>query len=88
MKVTFLIPPVLDATNNVDRCFGCNYGVYFLPLLPVLYAATLLKGEAESIKIVDFAASKKMRKILESLSRRIIQMSMFFTQFSFLSKPT
>ena len=62
MKVTFLIPPVLDATADVDRCFGCNYCIYFLPLLPILYAATLLKGETETLSIIDFPAQKKTKK--------------------------
>jgi len=61
MKVTFLIPPVLDKTYDVDRCFGCNYGIYFLPLLPVLYCATLLKDRYD-VKIIDFAALRKKEK--------------------------
>ena len=61
MKVAFLIPPVLDGTQDVDRCFGCNYGIYFLPLLPVLYSATLLKDEAEKVRILDFPAQKRTR---------------------------
>jgi len=65
MKVTFLIPPVLDKTQDVDRCFGCNYSIYFLPLLPVLYAATLIKGEVESLSILDFPAAKKTESDFE-----------------------
>jgi anaerobic magnesium-protoporphyrin IX monomethyl ester cyclase len=61
MKVTFLIPPVLDGTRNVDRCFGCNYNIYFLPLLPVLYCATIIKKNVERILILDFAAQKKTK---------------------------
>jgi radical SAM superfamily enzyme YgiQ (UPF0313 family) len=59
LKVSFLIPPVLDKTHDVDRCFGCNYGTYFLPLLPVLYSATVLKDIAEIVSIQDFAALRK-----------------------------
>jgi radical SAM superfamily enzyme YgiQ (UPF0313 family) len=70
MKVTFLIPPVLDGTADVDRCFGCNYCIYFLPLLPILYAATLLKGEVGAVSIIDFPANKKtgndFKKFIES----------------------
>lgn len=65
MKVTFLIPPVLDGTRDVDRCFGCNYSIYFLPLLPVLYMATLLKNEADVV-ILDFPAQKKSRADFEN----------------------
>lgn len=59
MKITFLIPPVLDGTRDVDRCFGCNYNIYFLPLLPVLYAATIVKDDVERVAVLDFAAQKK-----------------------------
>lgn len=62
MKVTFLIPPVLDNTRDVDRCFGCNYSIYFLPLLPVLYSATLLKNVAGRVTILDFPALKKSKE--------------------------
>lgn len=70
MKVTFLIPPVLDGTNDVDRCFGCNYNIYFLPLLPVLYSATLLKDAAESLVILDFPALKKTKKDFEDFIQK------------------
>ena len=70
MKVTFLIPPVLDNTQGVDRCFGCNYGIYFLPLLPILYAATVLKEDAEAISILDFTADKKTRDDFEDFIRK------------------
>jgi len=62
MKVTFLIPPVLDGTQGVDRCFGCNYGIYFLPLLAALYSATILKDEVERVSVLDFAAEKKTKE--------------------------
>lgn len=59
MKVTFLIPPALDSAQAVDRTSGCNYSIYFLPLLPFLYSASLLKDEVESIAMLDFPAKKK-----------------------------
>ena len=61
MKITFLIPPSLDRAQEVDRCFGCNYGIYFLPLLPVLYSATVLRDIVTNLSIQDFAAHKKTR---------------------------
>ena len=59
MKVTFLIPPVLDGTYDVDRTSGCNYNAYFLPLLPMLYSATILKQMGYEAAILDFPANKK-----------------------------
>jgi radical SAM superfamily enzyme YgiQ (UPF0313 family) len=62
MKVAFLIPPVLDNTQDVDRCFGCNYGIYFLPLLAMLYPATVLKQAGHTVAVHDFAAQRKKEK--------------------------
>jgi anaerobic magnesium-protoporphyrin IX monomethyl ester cyclase len=62
MKITFLIPPVLDHTQDVDRCFGCNYVIYFLPLLGMLYPATVLKQQGYSVAIRDFAARGEKEK--------------------------
>ncbi|MDD4939655.1 MAG: radical SAM protein [Candidatus Omnitrophica bacterium] len=70
MKVTFLIPPVLDGTKNVDRCFGCNYSIYFLPLLPVLYAATVLKRTGDEVSILDFPGQKKTEEELRDFIRK------------------
>lgn len=87
MKVTFLIPPVLDGTRDVDRCFGCNYGIYFLPLLPVLYAATLIKPEVESVVIIDFAANKKTKQdFTDFIERDDSDVYVFYTVF--LSQKT
>lgn len=81
MKVTFLIPPVLDKTQNVDRCFGCNYGIYFLPLLPVLYCATILKDEAQ-VRIYDFAAKRKTQKdFIDFVQRDNSDIYIFYTVF-------
>jgi len=59
VKITFLIPPVLDGTREVDRCFGCNYSIYFLPLLAMLYPATMLKHRGHQVAILDFAAQAR-----------------------------
>lgn len=82
MKVTFLIPPVLDGTRDVDRCFGCNYSIYFLPLLPVLYSATILKDAGESVSIVDFPAHKKKKDdFLRFIEKDDSRVYVFYTVF-------
>lgn len=82
MKVSFLIPPVLDGTKDVDRCFGCNYCIYFLPLLPVLYMATLLKDQVEGVFIHDFAATKKNKNDFENfLIKDDSDIYVFYTVF-------
>jgi anaerobic magnesium-protoporphyrin IX monomethyl ester cyclase len=82
MKVTFLIPPVLDGTYDVDRTSGCNYNAYFLPLLPMLYSATLLKGKAERAAILDFPANKKTKQDLrEFIEKDDSDVYVFYTVF-------
>src|SRR3989338_6683944 len=82
MKVSFLIPPVLDGTRDVDRCFGCNYNIYFLPLLPVLYSATVLKNDGESVSIVDFPAQKKKKEdFLKFIRNDNSDVYIFYTVF-------
>jgi len=56
LKVSIIFPPPLDGTRPVERCYGCNYGIYFLPHLPTLYIATILSKRGMSVRIQDFAA--------------------------------
>ncbi|HNX81297.1 MAG TPA: radical SAM protein [Candidatus Omnitrophota bacterium] len=87
MKITILIPPVLDKTAAVDRCFGCNYSIYFLPLLPALYIGTILKSLVESVEIIDFPAQKKNEKdFREFLKKDNSGVYIFYTVF--LSQQT
>lgn len=65
MRITFVVPPVLDGTKDVDRCFGCNYSIYFLPLLAVLYSATVLRQRGHQVAILDFAARRKGKEDFE-----------------------
>jgi len=82
MKVTFLIPPVLDGTYDVDRTSGCNYNAYFLPLLPMLYSATILKNKGERVAIVDFPANKKTKEDLRDfIEKDDSDMYVFYTVF-------
>lgn len=82
MKITFLIPPVLDGTYDVDRTSGCNYNAYFLPLLPMLYSATLLEKESERVAILDFPANKKTKKDLEEfIEKDDSDIYVFYTVF-------
>jgi len=82
MKVTFLIPPVLDGTYDVDRTSGCNYNSYFLPLLPMLYCATLLRDKIERVAILDFPANKKTKEDLRDfIEKDDSSVYVFYTVF-------
>ncbi|MFA5157412.1 MAG: radical SAM protein [Candidatus Omnitrophota bacterium] len=82
MKITFLIPPALDGTYDVDRTSGCNYNAYFLPLLPMLHSATILKDRIEAVAILDFPANKKNRHDLEAfIEKDDSSVYVFYTVF-------
>ena len=82
MKITFLMPPSLDGKREADRCYGCNYGIYFLPHLPTLYAATILHESGFEVKIEDFAAKRKKEEdFVEFISQDDSDVYVFFTVF-------
>lgn len=79
MRTLFLIPPTLDNTADVDRCFGCNYGLYFLPLLPMLYTATILQKD---FTIMDFVANKQSKADFENfIQHNDYDVYVFYTVF-------
>ncbi len=87
MKITFLMPPSLDGKNCADRCYGCNYGIYFLPHLPTLYMATILKNNGHSVQICDFAAKKlSISDFKKFISKDDSNVYVFFSVF--LSEKT
>jgi radical SAM superfamily enzyme YgiQ (UPF0313 family) len=87
MKITFLMPPSLDNRREADRCYGCNYGIYFLPHLPTLYAATILHNNRFKVKIEDFAAKHKTKEaFIKFISQDDSDIYIFFTVF--LSEET
>jgi len=82
MKITFLMPPSLDGKRGADRCYGCNYGIYFLPHLPTLYPATVLHINGIEVKIEDFAAKHKTKEeFIKFISRDNSDIYIFFTVF-------
>jgi anaerobic magnesium-protoporphyrin IX monomethyl ester cyclase len=87
VKISFLIPPVLDGTRNVDRCFGCNYSIYSLPLLAMMYPATICRQQGHDVAIRDFAAEGKSEKAFrEFLAGDDSELYCFYTVF--LSQQT
>jgi radical SAM superfamily enzyme YgiQ (UPF0313 family) len=70
MRVSFITPPPLDGKPPVDRLYGCNYGLYFLPHVPTLYLATESKNNGHKVEIMDFASQKRDAKAFESYIRR------------------
>ena len=59
MKISFLSPPSLDSKPAADRLYGCAYSFYYLPHIPSLLCATILRDNGFDIEILDFPAHKK-----------------------------
>ena len=51
--VTFLTPYVPAGHRPVERIFGCNYGLYPMPNIFVLYAASSMETAGFDVRIVD-----------------------------------
>jgi radical SAM superfamily enzyme YgiQ (UPF0313 family) len=59
MKVAFLAPPSLDGRPSADRLYGCAYSFYYLPHIPTLICATVLRDSGHQVSLVDFPAHHK-----------------------------
>ncbi|MBI4690382.1 MAG: radical SAM protein [Nitrospirae bacterium] len=59
MKISFLSPPALDGKPAADRLYGCAYSFYYLPHIPSLMCATILRDNGYKIELLDFPAQKK-----------------------------
>lgn len=59
MKVSFLAPPSLDGKPAADRLYGCAYSFYYLPHLPSILCATVLRDNGYGVELPDFPAHNK-----------------------------
>ncbi len=55
MKATFLVPPPLKSRRAAERVAGCAYGLYPVPNIFILYAATVLRGAGLEVRFRDCA---------------------------------
>lgn len=55
MKLTFIIPPVLCGKREVERVFGCTYGLYPIPNIFFLYAATIFLNKSHQVPYLDMS---------------------------------
>ncbi len=87
MKILFLTPPALDGKPAPERVFGCNYGIYPLPNLFLLYPATMLRNAGHQVEILDYPAQGRT---VDQFHRDMIERRDDLVVFStvFLSKTT
>ncbi|MGQ9621440.1 MAG: B12-binding domain-containing radical SAM protein, partial [Bacteroidales bacterium] len=58
MKITFLVPPVLDNTKPTERTSGCTYVVYPVPNIYELTVAAVLEGDGHKAAYLDCIEKK------------------------------
>lgn len=61
-KSTFLIPPVLCGSREVERVFGCTYGLYPIPNIFFLYVATIFLNQGYNVDYIDGPVMKWPKK--------------------------
>jgi len=82
MRITFLIPPSLDNNPPAERVFGCNYGLYPIPNIFILYVAAVLEKNGYEVKYVDGAIEKwSEEKFREFLKNDKSDIYSFYTVF-------
>lgn len=87
MKVSFLSPPSLDGKPAADRLYGCAYSFYYLPHIPSLICATLLRDNGYSVELLDFPAHKKgIREFTDYITSTDADIFIFYSVF--LTKRT
>lgn len=80
MKVTFIIPPVLSGKREVERVFGCTYGLYPIPNIFFLYIATVFLEKGHNVSYVDGPILKWSKKsFLDSIKHNESQVYLFYT---------
>lgn len=53
MKWTFIVPPVLCGNREIERVFGCTYGLYPIPNIFMLYCASVVRKTDQPVSYID-----------------------------------
>ncbi|MEW6295029.1 MAG: radical SAM protein [Candidatus Diapherotrites archaeon] len=87
MKISFIIPPAGKGEKGVERIFGCNYSLYYLPPIAMLGTATLLKEKGFEVNIRDLQAeNRSINYFKKFIEENNADFYIFFTVF--LSEKT
>lgn len=87
MRISFLIPSSLDEHPPAERVFGCNYGLYPIPNVFILYVAALLEKNGYQVAYADAAIEKwDKEKLKDFLEKDDSNIYAFYTVF--LSEET
>lgn len=70
MKLTFLVPPVLDQQNPAERTAGCTRVVYLAPNIYELTVVALLEKEGfHNINYRDFVYNRESRDVFSNFMK-------------------
>ena len=61
MKITFLVPPILQGTRIAERVAGCSYVLYDVPNIFMVLFAAVARDAGHEVSYVDFPVMKKRR---------------------------
>lgn len=79
-KCTFLIPPVLCGTREVERVFGCTYGLYPIPNIFFLYVASIFLKQGYQVDYIDAPVIKWSKEaFMESIKSQKNDIYLFYT---------
>lgn len=87
MKISFVSPPSLDGKPAADRLYGCAYSFYYLPHIPSLICATLLRDNGYKVELLDFPAQgKSVQSFVDYIKSTDADVFVFYSVF--LTKRT
>lgn len=87
MKISFIAPPSLDGKPAADRLYGCAYSFYYLPHIPSLICATLLRDNGYKVELLDFPAQgKSVQSFVDYIKSTDADVFVFYSVF--LTKRT
>jgi len=80
MKASFVIPPVLEGKREVERVFGCTYGLYPIPNIFFLYAASVFIDSGIKVSYSDYPNLKiKKEAFFDSIDSDESDIYLFYT---------
>ncbi len=87
MKISFIAPPSLDGKPAADRLYGCAYSFYYLPHIPSLICATILRDNGYKVELLDFPAQgKNIQAFIDYVKSTDADVFVFYSVF--LTKRT
>lgn len=80
MRCVFLVPPSFDGHREVERVFGCTYGLYPIPNIFFLYVAAVFLKNGYKTEYIDAPVlSWSKKKFLDYIKNNKSDIYLFYT---------